>query len=70
MNFLLGLLTEAEFVPDPARVTAGWIGGFFFFGMFGLVFLLWWNMNGRIKRMNQQGFVGEETNSVEPTDKS
>ena len=67
MNFLISLVTEAEFVPDPARVTAGWIGGFFFFGLFGVVFLLWWNMNGRIKRMNQQGFKGETQDESEPS---
>ena len=68
MNFLLAILTEAEFVPDPARVTAGWLGGLFFFGLFGVVILLWWNMNSRIKRMDKQGFKGESEASEQNLD--
>jgi hypothetical protein len=52
MNLLSVLIQEAEFVPDPSRVTAGWLGGIFFFGFFGIVIFGWRNMTKRLKRID------------------
>lgn len=54
MDMSVILQFESEIVPDPARVTAGWLGGVFFFGMFAAVILLWRNMNSRLKRLDQK----------------
>lgn len=48
-----GLPTDVSDVPIE-NFTAGWIGGFFFFGMFVAVILLWRNMNSRLKRLDKK----------------
>lgn len=52
MNLVSVLIQEAAFVPDPTRVSAGWLGGVFFFGFFGIVIFGWRNMTKRLKRID------------------
>jgi hypothetical protein len=65
MSLLNVLFQAEEFVPDPTRVTAGWLGGIFFFGFFGIVILGWLNMSRRLKRMDARF---EASKSDEPKD--
>ena len=59
MTLFNGLVLAAKEIPADA-ITAGWLGGLFFFGLAVASVLLWRNMDKRVKRLEQRRREAEQ----------